>query len=77
MPEPDFNDLIHGSSVETTSEESVFLICKVDAARVAAAYWQGRCEGHEREIAQIKEAHELTIGYLKDRLNRLEKPPQA
>lgn len=82
MPEPKFSAIID-DELEVGDSEAANLICKTDEARVQAAYWQGRCEtmekaiaeikqSHEREIAATREGYEMTLGYLKDRLNRFE-----
>lgn len=82
MAEPESDDILEYEVAVSTSE-AVALVCKLGNARVSAAYWRGRHEGlealigemkeaHARAISQLASGHELTLGYLKDRLNRLE-----
>lgn len=62
---PEFDDVLD-ETIETSDQESSNLIVRLAKAMTKAAYWQGRCEGQE-----------LTIAYLKDRLNRSEAPRHA
>lgn len=86
MPEPTYSDLVNGEVRLLSDEEPTRLISLAADRQASAAYWQGRCETLEQSIAEMKESHQreidsiigandITIGYLKDRLNRLEVNP--
>lgn len=84
MPAPTFDDILDED--ESINDQNIpRLVNWATLGRAHSAYWQGRAEGLEVAMGHVKqandgliqqmtEAHELTIGYLKDRLNRLETP---
>jgi hypothetical protein len=82
MPEPRWDDILD-QDVEISDDTARQTLCRLADRQTALAYWQGRCEGlelsmveiragHARELAALKEGHETVLIYFKDRLDRLE-----
>lgn len=76
MPEPVTEDLLD-ETVELDSSDASNLITRCARALQKAAYWQGVAEERLRMVEALTKDRDLTIVYLKDRLNRAELPKNA
>lgn len=80
MPVPQINDVLD-DEVTITESDAANLVSKYARAVMQAAYWQGVAEERQEHldskqarIEVLEEERDLTISYLKDRLNKAESP---
>lgn len=75
MPDspPQYNDILE-QDVEISDDTATTLICKLADANSSRSYWRALAEERKVQIDRLLEDRDLTISYLKDRLNRAELP---
>lgn len=75
MPDspPQLDDILD-QDVEVSDDTARTLICRLADANASLSYWRALAEERKVQIDRLVEHCDLTISYLKDRLNRAELP---